>query len=176
MIGAIELRAGCLADAVAIAALATQVFLDTYATGGVRPDVAREAFREYSKQAFKVRLEESQRKFIIAAQGESVLGFAELICSRLEAPAGGLIGAELVRLYVQRSVQRGGLGRALIQEAEGLASQANLASIWLTAWDGNSGALAFYRRLGYADIGATTYSFEGKTVGNRVFGKRLAAA
>ena len=176
MSGSIELRAGCLHDAVAIAALATQVFLDTYATGGVRPDVAREAFREYSKQAFSVRLEESQRRFIIAAQSESIFGFAELICSPLGSPAGGLIGAELVRLYVQRSVQRGGVGRALIQEAERLASQARLASMWLTAWDGNSGALAFYRRLGYADIGATTYSFEGKTVGNRVFGKRLAAA
>ena len=35
-------------DAVCIAALATQVFLDTYATDGLRPDLAREAFAVYS--------------------------------------------------------------------------------------------------------------------------------
>ena len=35
-------------------------------------------------------------------------------------------------------------------------------------------ALAFYPKMGYADVGATTYSFGGNTYGNRVFAKRLA--
>ena len=37
-------------------------------------------------------------------------------------------------------------------------------------------ALAFYRRMGYADVGATTYSIEGNTYGNCVLAKQLSAA
>lgn len=39
-------------DAVTISALAVQVFLDTYATDGVRPDLAHEALAVCSVEAF----------------------------------------------------------------------------------------------------------------------------
>ena len=48
-------------------------------------------------------------------------------------------------------------------------------AVWLTAWEGNTGALAFYRRMGYADVGSTGYSLQGNTYGNRVLGKQLSA-
>ena len=60
------LRSGGTADAATIAALSVQVFLDTYATHGVRPDLAREAFRAYSEQSFVARLSASGRRFVLA--------------------------------------------------------------------------------------------------------------
>lgn len=171
-----EIRPGAGSDAVAIAALATQVFLDTYAGHGVRPDVARQAFHVCSEVAFSARLAQAQRRFFIAAQGDAVLGFAEVRDSELASPVPAISGAELVRLYIQPRAQRAGVGRALVSEAERHASVASLRSLWLTAWDGNAGALAFYRRMGYADVGATTYSFESQTYGNRVLAKLLVPA
>lgn len=172
----INIRPGSARDAISVAALATQVFLDTYATEGVRPDLAREAFREYSEQAFSRRFAQAGREFVIASQAEAVLGFAEVLLSPGRSPVAGLAGAELVRLYVQPRTQRAGIGRALLRRAEQLARSVPLPSLWLTVWDGNANALAFYRRMGYADVGPTTYSFEGNTYGNRVFAKRLSAA
>lgn len=159
-----------------VAALATQVFLDTYATGGVRPDLAREAFCEYSEQAFSRRFAETGRQFVIASLADAVVGFAEVLCFSCVSPVAGLSGAELVRLYVQPRFQRTGVGRALLQEAERLARLSSLHSLWLTAWDGNLSALAFYAPMGYADVGATTYSFGGNTYGNRVLAKEVALA
>jgi ribosomal protein S18 acetylase RimI-like enzyme len=167
------LRAGAPGDSLILAALSVQVFLDTYATEGVRPDLAREAFGGYSDQAFASRLAEQDRKFLLAHRGEALIGFAELRVAELPAPAGELLGAELVRLYVQPHAQRSGVGRALLYEAERLAITRNVSSLWLTVWERNERALAFYRRMGYADVGATTYSFEGNTYGNRVFAKPL---
>ena len=46
--------------------------------------------------------------------------------------------------------------------------------LWLTAWAGNSNALAFYKTLGYEDVGSTLYVIEGKGYENRVLCKRLA--
>ena len=103
-----------------------------------------------------------------------LLGYAEVLLAPLPAPSGGISGAELVRLYVQPAAQRRGVGRALLTHAEQAALSASLATVWLTAWEGNDNARAFYLRLGYADVGATTYTFQGNTYGNRVFARRPA--
>jgi GNAT superfamily N-acetyltransferase len=172
VIDSVQFRAGAASDAVTIAALATQVFLDTYAADGVRPDLAREAFHVCSTEAFAARLTEPNRKFVLAVRDDAVLGFAEVLCEPTRAPAGHVSGSELVRLYVQPQAQGEGIGRALIIEAERLAEVA----LWLTVWDRNVGALAFYSRMGYADIGASTYTFEGRSYGNRVFAKTALTA
>jgi diamine N-acetyltransferase len=168
-----QLRSATPDDAVTIAALAVQVFLDTYATDGVRPDLAREAFAEYSAEAFVIRLQEPSRRFILAEQATGLIGFAEVQVSELSAPVGAVAGAELVRLYVQPSVQRLGVGRRLLREAERATVVAALGSLWLTAWEGNHRARSFYATRGYQDVGATTYTFQGNSYGNRVFVKHL---
>ena len=164
----IQFRQATEGDAVTIAALSVQVFLQTYATEGVRPDLAREAFHTYSQAAFAQRLCDPSRKFVLAESGDGLLGFAELNVSNDEAPCGNVRGAELVRLYVQPRFQRQGLGRGLIESAHRIAASCSADALWLTAWEGNEAALAFYRRLGYRDMGATTYTIEGRAYPNRV--------
>jgi len=167
-----ELRAATVEDAETIAALSVQVFLDTYATEGVRPDLAQEAMSEYSVAAFTDRLREPGRTFVVAEVGTGLIGFAEIQTLEARAPVGDVSGAQLVRLYIQPAVQGHGVGRALIQHAETIASTHSKA-LWLTAWEKNDRALAFYTHLGYADVGADTYTFRGHTYGTRVLAKTL---
>jgi ribosomal protein S18 acetylase RimI-like enzyme len=167
-------RFGQRGDAATIAALSTQVFLDTYATEGVRPDLAREALREYSEAAFLERLSQPERRFILSEMGDGLVGFAELTCRSLDSPVDGVVGMELVRLYVQPRAQRAGLGSALLREAEGIALAAAAPALWLTVWERNASAIALYNRVGFADVGSATYTFEGRHYGNRVFAKRLS--
>lgn len=91
------------------------------------------------------------------------------------APAGNRHGGELVRLYVQPQAQRTGVGRALLDAAEQALLAARLHTLWLTAWEENERALAFYARRGYRDVGATVYRFEGRDYGNRVLARTLAS-
>lgn len=170
---AFALRPATSNDAEVIAALSIQVFLDTYATEGVRPDLAQEAFGEYSVEAFATRLKDPGRRFILAEAGTGLVGYAEIITTEAGAPVGGVTGAQLVRLYVQPAIQGSGVGKALIDAAERLASEHSAPALWLTAWEGNHRALAFYARLGYADVGADTYTFQGRTYGTRVLAKGL---
>lgn len=167
------LRPGTAADAPTIAALAIQVFLDTYAPAGVRPDLAREALRDYGVDAFLPRLREPLRRFLLAERDGALLGFAELSLRDETPPAGHARGAELIRLYVQPAAQQAGLGRHLIRAAEALARDHGLEALWLTAWDGNHRALGFYAHQGYADIGATLHRIEGIDYGNRVLVRAL---
>ncbi len=151
-----------------------QVFLDTYATEGVRPDLEREAFREYSEQAFLARLSDPNCTFVLASAQSALVGFAEIHRSR-QAPIENLPGWELVRLYVQPQAQRSGLGTLLLRRAETIALQGGAPNLWLSVWEDNARALSFYSAMGYADVGASTYALEGREYGNRVVAKRLSA-
>ncbi len=170
----VDYRDGTPGDAAVIAALATQVFLDTYATEGVRPDLAIEAFEQYSAERFSGRLAEPGRRFLLAENGTGLLGFAELLLGETPAPVAGLAGCELVRLYVQPRAQRMGIGHALLRAAERVAADRSSRAVWLAVWEGNADAIAFYRREGYAEAGATSYTFQGHTYGNRVYRKALS--
>ena len=168
-----HLRPGAPQDATTIAALAIQVFLDTYATQGIRPDLAREVFRDYSCDAFLERFNSSGIHFVLAEIGTALIGFAEINVLAPPCPGTTNGGAELVRLYVQPAFQRAGAGTRLLAAAEEVAKSAGFSALWLTAWDGNTRALEFYAGRGYAHIGETVYVIEGQTYGNRVFRREI---
>ena len=164
-------RRGSSEDAICVATLATQVFLDTYAIEGIRPDIAREAFSNYSPDAFADRLSDNTTIFVLAEVAEHLVGFAEITTERPCCIVGNSNSIELVRLYVQRPFRKLGIGRHLLGEAEIIAKQAPSTSLWFTVWAGNYNAIGFYRSQGYSDIGASTYQIEGQEFENRVFVK-----
>ena len=165
------LRAGCADDALCIGALGTQVFLDTYCTEGLRPDLAREALGVHHPDQYRARLQQADRHFILIEQAAFLIGFAEL-----KAPAtspGGFVGAELVRLYLIRHFQAQGFGARLLRAAEEWAARSG--GLWLTAWSGNTKALGFYAAQGYQDAGLSHYEIEGQRHENRVLCKAFGA-
>lgn len=168
-----HLRPGTLQDATTIAALAIQVFLDTYATQGIRPDLAREVFREYSAEAFQERINRPGCHFVLAEIDTALIGFAEVDTFATPCPGTTSAGAELIRLYVQPAFQRVKVGQRLLAAAEDVARATGLPALWLTAWDGNQRARDFYAARGYADIGETVHVIEGRSYGNRVFRREI---
>ena len=168
-------RCATAADALTLSTVATQVFLDTYATNGINAALAREAGAVYSREVFESRLRDASVELFVAIAGVSMVGFVD-IAFATSCPVPGVHGAEVFRLYVQRPFLRRGLGRALIAKAEASARDRGLDAVWLTAWVGNDRARAFYESLGYLDIGVTQYVIEGVAHENRVLCKQLAAS
>lgn len=162
-------------DALTLSSLATQVFLDTYATRGVNIDLAKEANTVYSPRAFEQRLRCPGIEITVATSCEYMIAFLDLD-STTECPISSVHGLEVLRLYVQAPFQRSGVGRSLMSIAERKAHECGAQHVWLTAWSGNTRALDFYPALGYRDVGVTRYMIEGKAYENRVFAKRTAAS
>jgi diamine N-acetyltransferase len=171
------LRAAIGSDALCIGALATQVFLDTYATDGIRPSVAREVFEYFSPAAVSALLSSPGTRFIVAERtGGHVIGFAQLTLGSAHELVPARPTAELKRLYVQERSAGSGVGTALLCEAEALASGEGAVTLWLTVWAENLRALAFYARRGYEDLGVDSYVFEGESYQTRIFAKALQGA
>lgn len=169
-------RRGTANDALCVGVLAVQVFLDTYATAGIRPDLAREALITCGVEAVRIRLESANTQFILAERNHHLVGFAELAIGGAvpdESLAGGI---EVVKLYVQRHFKRLGIGAGLLRHAESIAAANSGECLWLTAWAENANALRFYAALGFADIGETEHVFEDKSYENRLLVRRFVAS
>jgi GNAT superfamily N-acetyltransferase len=171
----ISLRPAVADDALCLGVLATQVFLDTYATGGIRPTLAREVQAAFSTEACRAFIAAPGSLVRVAEVDGHLIGFSQLaLAARHElAPEGAQ--AELVRLYVQEPFTGRGVSSRLLREAEGAAAVAGSTVLWLTPWAENARALGFYARHGYVDHGLAWYRFEDEAYENRLLAKRLPA-
>ena len=170
------LRPARAEDALCIGVLGTQVFLDTYATQGVRPVLAREALAHFSSLEIAALLARPDTSFIVAERNAHLLGFVQVTLGARQPEVTGSITAEVVRLYVQRRFQGQRLGTRLLQQAQVLAAEHGATRLWLTAWVGNPRALGFYAAQGWQDVGSTDYVFEGEAFLNRIFVRELASS
>ncbi|KPX50115.1 putative acetyltransferase [Pseudomonas syringae pv. helianthi] len=171
----ITLRDAVPADAVCLSALGIQVFLDTYATQGIREPIAREALDAFSPQTFARLLAEPATPIIVAESQGHLIGFAQIKLRAAHPMLGVSTAAELQRLYVQERFTGCGAGRRLLDAAEQLAIADRASLLWATVWIGNPRALAFYPRRGYEVKGSPHYVFQSETHENRLFSKQLMA-
>jgi len=175
MTGDILVRGAREEDALCLHALATQVFLDTYATKGVREAIAREAQKELSVVSFLEQIATPRVRVLLAERERHLVAFASVTLGATpsllpEGPA-----AELSRLYVQSPFIRQGVGSLLLRHVEALARAAGASTLWLTAWVGNARALTFYAGQGYEELGSTDHEFENERFENRLFARALVA-
>ncbi|RMN25115.1 GNAT family acetyltransferase [Pseudomonas coronafaciens pv. zizaniae] len=169
----ITLREASATDTVCLSALGIQVFLDTYATQGIRESIAREALDAFYPQAFARLLAEPATLIAVAESDGHLIGFAQ-VTLRTDHPMLGIsTAAELQRLYVQERFTGRGAGRLLLKAAEQHAAAHHASLLWATVWVGNERALGFYPRQGYAMKGSPHYEFQGEVHENHLFGKHL---
>jgi len=173
--GDISVREAGEEDALCLHALATQVFLDTYAPTGIREAIAREAQQELSVAAFREQLAAPSIRVLLAERKGNLVAFASVTLGATHALVTKGPTAELSRLYVQSPFIRRGVGSLLLRHVEALARGAGASTLWLTAWVGNTRALAFYASQGYEVLGSTDHEFENERFENRLFATALVA-
>jgi ribosomal protein S18 acetylase RimI-like enzyme len=161
-------------DALLIGVLGSQVFLDTYATAGIRPLLAREVRAHFSTDTIAALLARPQTRFVLAEREGHLVGFVQLAFGARQALVAADPAVEVQRLYVHARFNGQGVGKALIGAAAERAAAAGARALWLTAWVGNTHALAWYRRQGWRERGSTDYVFENERFENRVFEWPLA--
>ena len=169
----ITFRPASPADALCLGVLSTQVFLDTYATQGIRPALALEVLEQHSVAVYEALLADAGVTILVAECAGHLVGFSQVRDGEGHAQVPAAAASELRRLYVQERFTGRGLGRDLLRQAEKAAAARGAEMLWLTAWEGNARALQFYPRCGYEDLGSTVYSFGGVDYPNRLFGKRV---
>ncbi|WP_455827482.1 GNAT family N-acetyltransferase [Pseudomonas graminis] len=169
-----QIRHAIPQDALCIGVLGMQVFLDTYATEGIRCAIAKQALHAFAPESVAQLIEQPGTALVVAEVNNHLVGFAQIQLGTGHALIDTPNVAELQRLYIQERFTGQGIGVQLLQAAEQLAAREGAAMLWATVWVGNERALGFYPRRGYAVLGAPTYTFQGESHENRLFGKALS--
>jgi diamine N-acetyltransferase len=161
-------------DAVNFTALSIQVWLDTYATDGLRDDLAEYVLKEFTLETSLNTINDSDQRVLIAELNGHIIGYIQTKIDNSTELHSSVRQAEVSKLYVQEPFTRKGIGRALMSEIEQRLLEEKIELVWLTAWVGNTRARSFYSSIGYEDVGRTDWIEGGKTYENRVFIKPLS--
>jgi diamine N-acetyltransferase len=170
---AVHLRAARPDDALCLGALATQVWLDTYAKPGIRASFAQYVRGAFASETMSALIARPDVCFAVAEHEGHLVGFSQCTIGATQPLVKSAEPAELDRLYVQEPFTGTGVGARLIAHAESECAARGATTLWLHTWIGNARALAFYARCRYADVGSMFFEMNGERHENRVFAKTL---
>jgi diamine N-acetyltransferase len=170
----ISIRRGVSDDAEALAALGEATFRDAYAADTADGAIDLFVARQFGHTAQRDELADPACRFLLAEADGYLVGY--LLLRRAPAPAvvPGRRRLLVDRLYVLASWQDRGIGGSLLDRADQEARGSGHDVLWLSVWERNPRALAFYERRGFAAVGETHFDLAGVRQRDRLMVRRLA--
>jgi GNAT superfamily N-acetyltransferase len=151
------IRAGLESDAAALAAFAARTFEETFGADN-RPD----DLRAHLSNAFGT-LQQTQELLnpnmvtLLAHQREVLVAFAQVQRKHPPPCVFAPRPIELHRFYVDRPAHGKGIAHQLMSAVHNVARSFGGTHLWLGVWERNPRAIAFYKKVGFADCGSTVY-------------------
>lgn len=142
------IRPATLADIEHVGAIHVRSWQETYPQ--LLPDALIAGHTQESRAALWRRVIETtpvgETRVVVAEQDGAIIGFGALAPQRDATLAAQGYASEITALYLLRTHQGKGGGRALVQELARLVGNPGGLSLWVLA--GNDRAAGFYARLG----------------------------
>jgi GNAT superfamily N-acetyltransferase len=153
----LEIRRATVADAAALADFGRRVFEDWYTPDNTPEDMALHVAATYGTQLQRAELAADGGTVLLVVDGETLCAFAYLRRGETLPIIAGESPWAVVRFYVDRPWHGSGVARALMEGAADAARAGGGRTLWLTAWERNPRALAFYAKAGFRDVGTDTF-------------------
>jgi ribosomal protein S18 acetylase RimI-like enzyme len=153
----IAIRAGVFTDASDLAGFAARTFVETFAADNRPEDLQAHLAASFGIAQQTQELLDADTQTLIAHDGPRFVGFAQI---RRKSPPPCVFHEqpiELRRFYVDRSAHGKGVAQALMQAAQGYAREMAGKHLWLSVWERNPRAIAFYQKVGFVDVGSTDF-------------------
>ncbi|HEX8901295.1 N-acetyltransferase [Vitreimonas sp.] len=139
------------ADAEALAAFAERTFTETF--GHLYPPEDLKAYVEakYRPHVVAAEIAEPDTRYRLALRNGAIIGYCKMGAVDMEVDATDAL--ELHRLYVDSHAKGAGVAQALMDEALAWARGKGAKRMYLSVWENNARAQAFYRRYGFEHVG-----------------------
>ena len=155
-------------DATVLAELGARTFYEAFARDNKPEDIDSYIAQAFTPAQIALELADLRSTFLLAQIDGRAVGYAKVHAGKAPACVDGPRPIELERIYVDQTVIGRGVGAALMQACLDEARQAHYGAVWLGVWERNDRAQAFYRKWGFRDVGAKTF-----TVGQDVQNDRV---
>jgi ribosomal protein S18 acetylase RimI-like enzyme len=140
-------------DAAALSALATRTFHDTYAAFNTPENMAAHLAATFTPDRQRIEIETPGTFIVLAQHEQALIAYAHVVSTIVPPPVGDAHALEIKRFYVDRAWHGCGVAQRLMTKTIASAAERGAATVWLTVWDQNPRAIAFYRKVGFRDVG-----------------------
>ena len=148
------------AEAELLAALAARTFRDAFGPANHPADLALHLRASYTPERMAAELADPDCTTLLAEIEKHPAGYAQLVTREPPLPL-GQGGLMLHRFYLEQGWIGRGIATPLMDAVREEARRRAAAYLWLTVWQENPRAIAFYRKCGFSEAGTTIF-----TVGN----------
>lgn len=149
-------------DCKCLAALSTQVWLETYAKEGLTVEHGDYVFSNFTPSAFNELLDSPQHRVFVAEQDNALVGLSVVnLHSSYELQD---LGFEIERLYIHSEFRGRGYGREILRAISSEVGN----RFWLYTWVNNA-SNTFYQRLGFKYMGMRSFYFGTQEINNNVY-------
>jgi rifampin ADP-ribosylating transferase len=149
----IQTRLATPADAAALSDLAVRTFRDTFAAENTAEDMAMYLDKAYSVAQFERELGDATMTTLVVESDAGLAAFAQLRLGSAPPGRETIAAMEIWRFYVDRPFHGQGMAAELMARVDAHAAAQGAASLWLGVWERNTRGIAFYRKMGFVDIG-----------------------
>jgi diamine N-acetyltransferase len=152
-IDSIQIRRGVLEDAPALAALAARTFADAFAADNRPEDLQAHLESSYGLEQQSRELSDPNEITLLVFAAETLIAFAQV---RRKFPPECVTQAQAIevhRFYVDRLAHGKGVAQSLMTAVKSAAQEFDAQHLWLSAWERNPRAVAFYTKMGFKIVG-----------------------
>ncbi|HWB41956.1 MAG TPA: GNAT family N-acetyltransferase [Gemmatimonadales bacterium] len=167
------IRPAVPADASTLAEFAARTFREAFETDNTTENMALYLASAYGPDRQAAELRHAGIVTLLAEQERRLAGYAQLRESSPPDCVAGPEPIELWRFYVDRVWQGRGVAQALMTATFDAAAHRGAGTIWLSVWEHNHRAQAFYRKVGFEDRGAKEFILGNDRQTDRVMARRL---
>jgi ribosomal protein S18 acetylase RimI-like enzyme len=167
-------------DAAALAAFGARTFAETFGADNSPEDLSAYLAGAYGEQQQLAEFADSGIVTLVVErcdEGDArpgLVAFSQLRrgpappCVTLPSPV------ELWRFYVDRAWHGRGVADVLMQAALEAGRELGGASVWLSVWERNPRAIAFYTKSGFSDVGWKVFMVGRDPQTDRVMARAIA--
>jgi GNAT superfamily N-acetyltransferase len=169
----LHVRRPGLEDAAALAAFAARTFYETFGADNRPADMAAYLSAAYGERQQRAEIASPDIVTLVIEQHDTLIAFAQVrrhpapSCVTMPEPV------ELWRFYVDRPWHGQGVGHMLMDAALQAAHELGGLSVWLSVWERNPRAFAFYAKSGFQDVGSKVFIVGSDHQTDRVMARLL---
>ena len=170
-----EIRSATVADAIRIATFGARLFKETFGEFNTPEDMEDYLSSNFNAEKQKEEISDSDKFTLIAEFNDQLVGYSQIYRKKAPSFELGEYPLELKRFYVDQPWQGTGLARKLIEATIVAAKGFGGSAIWLSVWEENLRAIAFYKKSGFLDIGTKDFWVGNDRQTDRVMMTRIEA-
>jgi ribosomal protein S18 acetylase RimI-like enzyme len=145
-------------DAMSLSRLAEATFRETFGPANTAQDMDLHCQSSYSEEFQADEIVDPKMVTLLAEHQEELVGFAQLRWGSAPGFVPGNTPGEILRLYVAGNLHGKGIAQALMSACLDELQARGSDVAWLGVWERNPRAIAFYRKLGFAECGEHVFA------------------